>query len=162
RQMPAGVIVADASSGRAGLGNEQTEYIFRQPFLPADLGGFSPLPFFLPGGGALTLEGRALSPALETREGGAFAGVHLARDDGTRAVLRVSSAPIRDRAGAITAAVLTFFDVTQQQQGDEAARFLAEASLLLDQSLEYETTLASVARLAVPVLGDVCIVDLLG
>ena len=37
--------------------------------------------------------------------------------------------------------------------------FLAEASTILASSLDYETTLASVARLAVPILGDCCIVE---
>lgn len=39
--------------------------------------------------------------------------------------------------------------------------FLAEAATLLDTSLDYETTLASIARLAVPNLADYCIVDIL-
>src|SRR5207244_2899619 len=38
--------------------------------------------------------------------------------------------------------------------------FLAEAGEILAGSLEYETTLASVARLAVPHVADWCIVDL--
>lgn len=46
----------------------------------------------------------------------------------------------------------------------EAARarfaFLAEASTLLDGSLDYPTTLASVACLAVPHIGDWCIIDM--
>ncbi|MBA3717488.1 MAG: GAF domain-containing protein [Actinobacteria bacterium] len=45
----------------------------------------------------------------------------------------------------------------------EAARahlaFLAEASAVLGSSLDYETTLASVARLAVPELADWCVID---
>jgi signal transduction histidine kinase len=40
-------------------------------------------------------------------------------------------------------------------------RFLAEASRVLAGSLDYETTLATVARLAVPALADRCVVDLL-
>ena len=39
------------------------------------------------------------------------------------------------------------------------ARFLAEASRVLASSLDFETTLQSVARLALPRLGDWCIVD---
>ena len=39
------------------------------------------------------------------------------------------------------------------------ATFLAEAGSLLAESLDYETTLASVATLAVPFLADWCIVD---
>jgi signal transduction histidine kinase/putative methionine-R-sulfoxide reductase with GAF domain len=56
----------------------------------------------------------------------------------------------------------------RRQQAEEALRahaerqrFLAEASRLLAASLDYETTLESVARLAVPGLADYCIVDLL-
>jgi signal transduction histidine kinase len=40
-------------------------------------------------------------------------------------------------------------------------RFLARASTLLAESLDYDTTLANVARLAVPYLADCCIVDML-
>jgi PAS domain S-box-containing protein len=45
--------------------------------------------------------------------------------------------------------------------GEEAQRFLAEASSLLSSSLDYHETLASVARLAVPRLGDWCAVDVI-
>ncbi|MCG3111091.1 MAG: PAS domain S-box protein [Candidatus Manganitrophus sp. SB1] len=49
-------------------------------------------------------------------------------------------------------------------QAEEARRhmaFLAEASTLLSSSLDYEATLSSVARLAVPYLADGCAVDIL-
>ena len=49
--------------------------------------------------------------------------------------------------------------------GSDAApqrlRFLAEASRLLAESLDYEATLKTVARLAVPDIADWCVVDLL-
>jgi hypothetical protein len=38
--------------------------------------------------------------------------------------------------------------------------FLAEASAILSSSLDYETTLTTIARLAVPTLGDWCTVDI--
>ncbi len=44
---------------------------------------------------------------------------------------------------------------------DGAVRFLAEASAVLSSSLDYEATLATVARLAVPFLADYCVVDIL-
>ena len=44
----------------------------------------------------------------------------------------------------------------------ERTAFLAEASRLLAQSLDYQTTLATVARLAMPELGAWCIVDVIG
>jgi serine phosphatase RsbU (regulator of sigma subunit) len=41
----------------------------------------------------------------------------------------------------------------------ERAAFLAEAGVLLDQSLDFDTTLADLARLAVPGLADWCSID---
>jgi PAS domain S-box-containing protein len=46
------------------------------------------------------------------------------------------------------------------RQAEETARFLAEASRMLGSSLDYETTLANVARLAVPRYADWCTVDM--
>lgn len=47
-------------------------------------------------------------------------------------------------------------DITERKRAEDAQRFLAEASGLLASSLDYETTLASVAKLAVPKLADWC------
>jgi PAS domain S-box-containing protein len=47
------------------------------------------------------------------------------------------------------------------QRINEARRILADASGMLAESLEYETTLENVARVAIPQLGDWCAVDLL-
>jgi PAS domain S-box-containing protein len=49
----------------------------------------------------------------------------------------------------------------QTRRGEQAQRFLAEASSVLSSSLDYRETLASVARLAVPTLADWCAVDVL-
>jgi signal transduction histidine kinase/DNA-binding response OmpR family regulator len=52
-----------------------------------------------------------------------------------------------------------------QRAGAEAAErravFLAEASRLLSTSFDYQTTLANLARLCVPVIADYCVVDFL-
>jgi len=45
-------------------------------------------------------------------------------------------------------------------EGLSDVEFLAEASSVLSSSLDYETTLGSVARLAVPDLADWCVIDL--
>ncbi len=52
---------------------------------------------------------------------------------------------------------------TARAEAEAAARrfaFLAEAGEVLSSSLDYEHTLREVARLAVPILGDMCIVDI--
>ncbi len=53
-------------------------------------------------------------------------------------------------------------DITERKRAEDAQRFLAEASGLLASSLDYETTLASVAKLAVPNLSDWCVVHIIG
>jgi PAS domain S-box-containing protein len=51
-------------------------------------------------------------------------------------------------------------DITERKRAEDAQQFLAEASGLLASSLDYQTTLESVARLAVPKLADWCTVHI--
>ncbi|MBI4545370.1 MAG: PAS domain S-box protein [Gemmatimonadetes bacterium] len=51
-------------------------------------------------------------------------------------------------------------DISRRKRAEEAQRFLAQASSVLAASLDHETTLASVARLAAGPLADFCIIDL--
>src|SRR6201999_2978686 len=51
--------------------------------------------------------------------------------------------------------------LAQAEEGERHQRFLSDASKVLASSLEYEATLASVARLAVPAFADWCAVDML-
>ncbi len=50
---------------------------------------------------------------------------------------------------------------TQAEMAQRRSAFLAQASALLNSSLDYSTTLERVARLAVPEFADFCMVDLL-
>jgi signal transduction histidine kinase len=56
--------------------------------------------------------------------------------------------------------VVTCHDVTWRKPTEAAQRFLDEAGKQLGGTLDYEATLSSMARLAVPTLADVCIVDM--
>lgn len=47
-------------------------------------------------------------------------------------------------------------DITARRKADESLAFLAEATAILASSLDYETTLANIARLAVPRVSDCC------
>ncbi len=68
---------------------------------------------------------------------------------------------VRDEAGR-PLAVNIIQDVTVAKETERRQRFLAEAGRLLSSSLHCERTLAHVARLAVPALGDWCAIDLAG
>jgi signal transduction histidine kinase/ActR/RegA family two-component response regulator/PAS domain-containing protein len=56
---------------------------------------------------------------------------------------------------------VTYSDVSAQRRAEESLRFLSEASRVLASSLDYDTTLASVARLAVPTVADWTAIDML-
>ncbi len=51
-------------------------------------------------------------------------------------------------------------DITERKRAEESLRFLAEASASLSASLNSEKTLQTLARLAVPFLADLCVVDI--
>ncbi|HWA74421.1 MAG TPA: PAS domain S-box protein [Polyangiaceae bacterium] len=81
------------------------------------------------------------------------AGVETPIDD--------SAAPIRDTKGALFGVVLVFRDVTAEKRHHARRDFLARAGAALTSSLDYRSTLASVAQFAVPELSDWCTVLLL-
>jgi PAS domain S-box-containing protein len=74
--------------------------------------------------------------------------------------------PVRDASGAITGIGVTALDVTPRRRAEAAreraldrARLIAEASAMLDQSLDYQSTLRNMSRLMVPRVADWCAID---
>jgi PAS domain S-box-containing protein len=99
------------------------------------------------------------------------------RKDGTLIDLELTGRPMMYRGRHLR--VATFHDITERKRAEETARrlaeeeirrsaaeesqrrtaFLAEASRVLGTSFDYQTTLSSLARLAVPEFADYCVVD---
>ncbi len=88
---------------------------------------------------------------------------HRARHkDGHYIWLEATIRAIRDRqTKEILEMQASSRDITERKQVEEEQRFLAEASGILAASLDYETTLASLTRLAVPKIADWCLVDII-
>jgi PAS domain S-box-containing protein len=86
----------------------------------------------------------------------------LRRADGVYRWFLARGTPIFDGAGAITRWVGSSTDIEDRKRGEETQRFLAEAGALLATSLDYPRTFAELARLAVPLLGDVCVIEVIG
>jgi serine phosphatase RsbU (regulator of sigma subunit) len=82
-------------------------------------------------------------------------------DTGDAYWLLTKATVVSDEAGR-PLAVNIIEDVTVATETERRQRFLAEAGRVLASSLECEDTLAEVARLAVPQLGDWCAIDLVG
>lgn len=87
--------------------------------------------------------------------------IELRLESGRAYTLLSYAAPFYDETGRPRGAIGAFFDITERQHQEQQQRFIAEADRLLAHSLEYETTLDMVARLAVPDLADCCLVHLL-
>jgi PAS domain S-box-containing protein len=87
--------------------------------------------------------------------------VRLRRTDGSYRWHLVRASPIRNRAGSLLKWLGTCTDIDDQKRAEGMLGFLAEVSTVLASSLDYETTLAAVARMAVPHVADWCAVDML-
>ncbi|WP_163992330.1 ATP-binding protein [Pyxidicoccus caerfyrddinensis] len=82
----------------------------------------------------------------------------LWRKDGSRLAVEYWSYPMHQRGQRI-GAVATFVDITARQRAEEAQRFLIDVSTQLAELLDEKSTLERVARLAIPQLGQWCVID---
>jgi PAS domain S-box-containing protein len=69
-----------------------------------------------------------------------------------------SARPLRNDEGEVDAAISIFRDITHLKRAEQAQRFLAEATEILNRSLDVDETLTSFAHLAVPTLADWCVI----
>lgn len=83
----------------------------------------------------------------------------IGEDGGTRWIeLRGHVLSVDDRPRKLVGIVV---DITARKRQEDAIRFLAEASAILDSTLDLDRLLGELARLAVPAIADGCMVDLL-
>ena len=87
-------------------------------------------------------------------------GEVLWRRDGTPLPVAYASSPVH-REGALVGAVVRFTDVTEQKRATDALRLLAESGRVLSSSLDVEETLRAIARVAVPELAEMVMVDVI-
>ncbi|MHB0958572.1 MAG: PAS domain S-box protein [Pirellulaceae bacterium] len=120
RQMPAGVVVGEAPSGRLLMVNERMSEIVGQPFQRQDgIEVYSQLMARRPDGRLYDQADWPLARSLRQGECVIDEEICVRRPDGTYNSMLVNSAPIRDRYGRIIAAVATSVDLTERKRAEE-------------------------------------------
>jgi PAS domain S-box-containing protein len=87
--------------------------------------------------------------------------IRRVRKDGSPIDLSFSTAPLTTRAGEIYGSIIILDEITERRKADDRLRFLETAGRVIGGLFEYEDRLESLARLTVPALGDLCVIDLL-
>lgn len=158
KQMPAGVLLADVPSGRIITSNAHVSAIWRKTLRHAEQ--VSDYAMW----GGMDRDGLALDPrswplARSVESGETVRGeeIRIERGDGTLGIVRMSSAPVVDSRGRQLAAVATIFDVTREREQELRNAFLEDATQLLNASLELDSTLRSVVRVAAGRYADWCL-----
>ncbi|UNU22642.1 PAS domain S-box protein [Microcoleus vaginatus] len=126
RQMPAGVMIADAASGKLVLANEQTKqvvgYGYEQLLTIEEYAPIIPSEIFRLDGQLYAPHEYPLARSLKTGEVVTNEEIEIHRNDGSRIFINVNSAPILDNQGQIVAAVVVFQDVSERKRVEQALR----------------------------------------
>ena len=99
-----------------------------------------------------------------TRTGeGPFIGrrieIEALRRDGREIPIEITITPVQTPDGYVFSAFVR--DIGERRRYEDRLRFLAEASTVLSESLDFETTLSRIAQLALAAVADVCVIHLL-
>jgi PAS domain S-box-containing protein len=155
QQMPLGVTIAEAPSGRLIFANQQTEAIYRHPVsgeapagvksanaAPANIEQYREWPAYYLDGRQCEPENLPLARAMRTGE--ALTGIELKiqRGDGSWGILSVSAAPIRNRAdGSLAAAAAAFYDITERKQTEDDITEIKRAQEAIRREKEFSDRL---------------------
>jgi PAS domain S-box-containing protein len=186
RQLPEGIIIADAASEAMILANERVNQIFQYTYeLNFELSEYEqqvPFQVYRPNGQMYAPHEYPLVRSLRAGEVVNHEEMTVRYLDGRHLVIEANAAPIFDEQGKITSAIVLIQDITERKQAEaereqllvqeklireaaeaaeQRAEFLAAASKTLASSLDYEYTLRSVAQAVVPTLADWCAIDIL-
>jgi two-component system CheB/CheR fusion protein len=121
RQMPAGVVITEAPSGRIVLANDQARQIWRR--LLADSShelGTGVHELRAKDGQAYLSHEWPLARSLAGGEVVKNEEIQFPRDGGDWSTVLVNSSPIRDPHGAVVAAVAVLYDITARKRAEEA------------------------------------------
>ena len=89
-----------------------------------------------------------------------YESIHV-RKDGTLFPVLADVTAFKDEHGKVLYHAANIQDITERKRAEQVERFLGDATTVFSSSLDYELTLKSAARLAVPYMADFCLVHML-
>jgi serine phosphatase RsbU (regulator of sigma subunit) len=149
QQLPAGVMLAEAPSGRIVLANALASEILGEP--PSQAGLTEPvgLPPGLPTDQAPPATGGwPLARAIHAQESVRDEDVPYLTPAGRRLTLRLSAAPLRDEQGDVFAGVAVFQDVSERVRSERLLAGQRDVMSLIATGEPLERTLDAIARCA--------------
>jgi PAS domain S-box-containing protein len=121
QQMPAGLIIAEAPSGKIILSNDLVESILRGSSPQADqVEDYTNYPYFYLDGRRYAPQELPLARSVRTGEIVNREEVNVLAGDSKLRTLLIDSRPICQSEGTIIAAIVTFFDITERKQTEQA------------------------------------------
>ena len=134
RQLPVGVVIAEAPSGRLVYQNElSVEILGRQVGEVASLADYQRWRFYRLDGAPLPTTEYPLARAVLRGENVIGEQLSIRREDGSHAYVSVNASPIRDLSGETVSGVAALSDITQSMA---AAKALSESEERLNLALD--------------------------
>jgi len=127
RQLPVGLLIAEAPSGRLVYQNEESLHIFRYNIWEADrLADYQHCELYRLDGSLMPKKEMPLVRAVMEGETVIGEELRILRGDDTVGYVCVNAAPIRDASGGIVSGVAAFSDITKSREAEDALRNSAQ------------------------------------
>ncbi|XWK88219.1 MAG: PAS domain S-box protein [Phormidium sp.] len=136
-QMPVGISMAEAPTGKLIFGNQEMERIFRHSFIPAaNIQQYQQYKTFYPDGRPYQPQETVLARTITRGEVVKDEEIFILRGDGTCATILANSTPLYNAQGQIEAGVVAFLDISDRKQAQEQ---LANLNTILEQRVQERT-----------------------